>query len=67
MGRTRGVTGMSLHDRVVRILDSYPDECGVLIYDRDLRLLAEREPGDSAVIVVLDRKPADRHRGVREE
>ena len=41
----RGVTGMSLHDRVVRILDSYPDECGVLIYDRDLRLLAERNPG----------------------
>lgn len=45
---------MSLHDAVIRILDRFPPEVGLVIVDRDGRLLAEREPGDSAMLVVLD-------------
>jgi hypothetical protein len=48
---------MTLRDRVIAELDRIPPEAGALVYDRGMRLLAEREPGSTAVIVVLDLEP----------
>jgi hypothetical protein len=53
---------VSLHDEVIRTLDRFPPSVGLLVYDRELWLLAEREPGDAAMIIILDpegwRKPS---------